>query len=64
MTFQVYQNTIFGPIISRNGVQTDLRKLNMPPVIPPSNKKDVQPFLGIMKYWGNSHHQMQTCVSH
>ena len=49
--FRCIRDPIFGKIISRYGVQSDPSKLHV--LIdkpPPTNKKELQPLLGIMNY--------------
>ena len=53
MSLQVYQNTIFGEIIYRNGVQPGPRKLYVLTEMPSLMiKKELKLFIGIMNYLG------------
>ena len=47
----MYSNTIFGEVVSRDGMQPDPRKISTLTEMPaPKNKKELQSFLGIINY--------------
>ena len=49
MSFQVHINTIFGEVVSRDGVQLDLQKISTLTKMPATkNKRELQAFLGII----------------